>query len=128
MPGHFTLWESRSTSTPSGQLARQAAEYSYSAWAESVNGIRTATPLNTDMWTIGSSVLEEPAASILKRTGTFRGNMLLHYQETWKHSSVTKMVAVGSFETFLDRPDTVWHHITEHCVIRSHCHYSLQCK
>jgi hypothetical protein len=38
MPGHFTtLWESRSTSTPSGQLARQAAEYYYSAWAESVN-------------------------------------------------------------------------------------------
>jgi hypothetical protein len=37
MPGHFTtLWESRSTSTPSGQLARQAAEYYYSAWAESV--------------------------------------------------------------------------------------------
>jgi hypothetical protein len=37
MPGHFTtLWELRSTSTPSGQLARQAAEYYYSAWAESV--------------------------------------------------------------------------------------------
>jgi hypothetical protein len=37
MPGHFTtLWESRRTITPSGQLARQAAEYYYSAWAESV--------------------------------------------------------------------------------------------
>jgi hypothetical protein len=31
-----TLWESRSTSTPSGQLALQAAEYYYAAWAESV--------------------------------------------------------------------------------------------
>jgi hypothetical protein len=38
MPGHFTtLWESRSISTPSGQLARHATEYYYSAWAESVN-------------------------------------------------------------------------------------------
>jgi hypothetical protein len=42
MPGHFTtLWESRSTSTPSRQLARQAAEYYYSAWAESVKCINT---------------------------------------------------------------------------------------
>jgi hypothetical protein len=38
VPGHFTtLWKSRSTSTPSGQLAQDAAEYFYSARAESVN-------------------------------------------------------------------------------------------
>jgi hypothetical protein len=38
VPGHFTtLWKLRSTSTPSGQLARYAAEYYYSARAESVN-------------------------------------------------------------------------------------------
>jgi hypothetical protein len=37
VPGHFTtLWKSRSTSTPPGQLARDAAEYYYSARAESV--------------------------------------------------------------------------------------------
>jgi hypothetical protein len=37
MPGHFTtLWKSRSTSTPSGQLAREAAEYIQPARAESV--------------------------------------------------------------------------------------------
>jgi hypothetical protein len=36
--GHFTiLWKSRSTSTLSGQLAREAAEYIYSARAEIVN-------------------------------------------------------------------------------------------
>jgi hypothetical protein len=38
VPGHFTtLWKSRSTSTLSGQLAQDAAEYYYSARAESVN-------------------------------------------------------------------------------------------
>jgi hypothetical protein len=38
VPGHFTtLWKSRSTSTPSGQLAQEAAEYYYSARPESVN-------------------------------------------------------------------------------------------
>jgi hypothetical protein len=38
VPGHFTtLWKSRNTSTPPGQLARDAAEYYYSARAESVN-------------------------------------------------------------------------------------------
>jgi hypothetical protein len=38
VPGHFTtLWKLRSTSTPSGQLAREAAEYMYSAGTESVN-------------------------------------------------------------------------------------------
>jgi hypothetical protein len=38
MPGHFTtLWKSRSTSTPSGRLAWEAAEYMYSAGTESVN-------------------------------------------------------------------------------------------
>jgi hypothetical protein len=37
VPGHFTtLWKLRSTSTSSGQLARDAAEYYYSARAESV--------------------------------------------------------------------------------------------
>jgi hypothetical protein len=37
MPGHFTtLWKSQSTSTLSGQLAREAVEYYYSARAESV--------------------------------------------------------------------------------------------
>jgi hypothetical protein len=43
VPGHFTtLWKLRSTSTPSGQLAREAAEYYYSARAESVkNNLRT---------------------------------------------------------------------------------------
>jgi hypothetical protein len=47
MPGHFTtLWKSRSTSTPSGQLAREAAEYYYSARAESVNnGTKSAVCL-----------------------------------------------------------------------------------
>jgi hypothetical protein len=37
VPDHFTtLCKSRSTSSPSGQLAREAAEYSYSVRAESV--------------------------------------------------------------------------------------------
>jgi hypothetical protein len=37
VPGHFTiLWKSQSTSTPSGQLAREATECIYSMWAESV--------------------------------------------------------------------------------------------
>jgi hypothetical protein len=41
VPGHFTtLWKSRSTSTPPGQLARDAAEYYYSARAESVKGLK----------------------------------------------------------------------------------------
>jgi hypothetical protein len=40
MSDHFTaLWKSWSTSTLSGQLAREAAEYIYSARAESVNNI-----------------------------------------------------------------------------------------
>jgi hypothetical protein len=38
VPGHFTtLWERRSTGTLSGWLVREAAEYHYSARAESVN-------------------------------------------------------------------------------------------
>jgi hypothetical protein len=38
VPDHFTtLWKSQSTSSPSGQLAREAAEYYYSVRAESVN-------------------------------------------------------------------------------------------
>jgi hypothetical protein len=40
VPGHFTtLWKSRSTSTPSGQLVRDDAEYYYSARAESVKSL-----------------------------------------------------------------------------------------
>jgi hypothetical protein len=36
MPGHFTtLWKSWSTSTPSGQLAREATEYIYFVRTES---------------------------------------------------------------------------------------------
>jgi hypothetical protein len=51
---------------------------------------------------MGSSVLEELAASIFKRTGTSRGNLLLHYQDTWKLSSVMKMEAIGSFVDSVD--------------------------
>jgi hypothetical protein len=37
MPGHFTtLWKLQSTSTASGQLEQEAAEYIYCARAESV--------------------------------------------------------------------------------------------
>jgi hypothetical protein len=37
MPGHFTtLWKSHDTSTLSGQLAREVAEYIYSAGMESI--------------------------------------------------------------------------------------------
>jgi hypothetical protein len=44
MPGHFTtLWKSRSTNTPSGQLAREAAEYIYSVQCESVNSVSFQT-------------------------------------------------------------------------------------
>jgi hypothetical protein len=44
VPGHFTtLWKLRSTSTPSGQLARDAAEYYYSARAESVKSKLVST-------------------------------------------------------------------------------------
>jgi hypothetical protein len=40
VPGHFTtLWKSQSASTPSGQLAQGAAEYYYSARAESVKSV-----------------------------------------------------------------------------------------
>jgi hypothetical protein len=43
VPGHFTtLWKSRSISTPSGQLAQEAAEYYYSARPECVNGSEPA--------------------------------------------------------------------------------------
>jgi hypothetical protein len=42
MPGHFTtLWKSRSTSTLSGRLVREAAMYIHSAGTESVNTLRT---------------------------------------------------------------------------------------
>jgi hypothetical protein len=36
MPGHFTLWESWSTSTLSGRLAQEVAWYWYQAQSESV--------------------------------------------------------------------------------------------
>jgi hypothetical protein len=42
VPGHFkTLWKSRSTSTPPGQLAQDAAEYIYSTRTESVKWLPT---------------------------------------------------------------------------------------
>jgi hypothetical protein len=47
VPGHFTtLWKSWSTSTPSGQLVQEAAEYYYSVRAESVNVSMMCRPRN----------------------------------------------------------------------------------
>jgi hypothetical protein len=99
MPAHFkTLWKSQSTSTPSGQLALEVAEYQYSARTESV---KLYLPI-CHFWlnTPATDNSEPPVALLMyKEYGTVKNPPSSHSKLT--QVNVCMPCSLATFQTML---------------------------